>query len=50
MKLPSLSVAEGKAARSFLARGQRVLACGEPVQQGRSVKQEPAEASQSFSD
>jgi len=31
---------------NILARGHRVLACGEPVQQGRSVKQEPAEASQ----
>jgi putative transposase len=31
---------------NVLARGHRVLACGEPVQQGRSVKQEPAEASQ----
>jgi putative transposase len=31
---------------NVLARGHRVLACGEPVQPGRSVKQEPAEASQ----
>ena len=29
---------------NILARGHRVLACGEPVQSGRSVKQEPAEA------
>ncbi|CAM3842481.1 RNA-guided endonuclease InsQ/TnpB family protein [Bordetella tumulicola] len=29
---------------NVLARGHRVLACGEPVQSGRSVKQEPAEA------
>ena len=28
---------------NILARGHRVLACGEPVQPGRSVKQEPAE-------
>ena len=28
---------------NILARGHRVLACGEPVQLGRSVKQEPAE-------
>jgi putative transposase len=31
---------------NVLARGHRVLACGESVQQGRSVKQEPAEAIQ----
>ena len=31
---------------NVLARGHRVLACGEPVQPGRSVKQEPAEVSQ----
>jgi putative transposase len=31
-------------ARNILARGHRVAACGEPVQSGRSVKQEPAEA------
>jgi putative transposase len=31
---------------NVLARGHRVLACGEPVQQCRSVKQEPTEASQ----
>lgn len=30
---------------NILARGHRVLACGEPVQSGRSVKQEPTEAS-----
>ncbi|WP_431822620.1 RNA-guided endonuclease InsQ/TnpB family protein [Burkholderia sp. F1] len=29
---------------NVLARGHRVAACGEPVQTGRSVKQEPAEA------
>ncbi|RKT98656.1 cytosine methyltransferase, partial [Burkholderia sp. Nafp2/4-1b] len=29
---------------NVLARGHRVAACGEPVQSGRSVKQEPAEA------
>ncbi|HAH1170596.1 TPA: IS200/IS605 family element transposase accessory protein TnpB [Escherichia coli] len=29
---------------NILARGHRVLACGEPVQSGRSAKQEPAEA------
>jgi len=29
---------------NILARGHRVAACGEPVQLGRSVKQEPAEA------
>ena len=31
---------------NILARGHRVLACGDSVQQGRSVKQEPAEATQ----
>jgi putative transposase len=31
---------------NVLARGHRVLACGEPVQPGRSMKQEPAEAIQ----
>jgi putative transposase len=31
---------------NILARGHRVLACGEPVQSGRSVKQEPAEVIQ----
>ena len=30
---------------NILARGHRAAACGEPVQSGRSVKQEPAEAS-----
>jgi putative transposase len=30
---------------NILARGHRVAACGEPAQSGRSVKQEPAEAS-----
>ncbi|SPK77483.1 putative transposase (plasmid) [Cupriavidus taiwanensis] len=30
---------------NILARGHRVAACGEPVQLGRLVKQEPAEAS-----
>lgn len=29
---------------NVLARGHRVAACGEPAQSGRSVKQEPAEA------
>ena len=29
---------------NVLERGQRLLACGEPVQSGRSMKQEPAEA------
>ncbi len=29
---------------NILARGHRVLACGESVQSGRSVKQEPTEA------
>ena len=32
----------------ILARGHRVLACGESVQSGRSVKQEPAEATQAI--
>lgn len=31
---------------NILARGHRVLACGEPVQPGRSTKQEPTEAIQ----
>jgi putative transposase len=31
---------------NVLARGHRVLACGEPAPSGRSAKQEPAEASQ----
>jgi putative transposase len=31
-------------AMNILARGHRVAACGEPVQSGRSMKQEPAEA------
>ena len=31
---------------NVLARGHRVLACGEPAQSGRSMKQEPAEATQ----
>ena len=31
---------------NILARGHRVLACGEPVQPGRSTKQEPTEATQ----
>ena len=31
---------------NILARGHRVLACGEPVQSGRSMKQEPTEATQ----
>ena len=33
---------------NILARGHRVLACGETVQSGRSVKQEPAEAIKAF--
>ena len=33
---------------NILARGHRVIACGEPVQSGRSMKQEPAEATQAF--
>ena len=33
---------------NILARGHRVLACGESVQSGRSVKQEPAEANQAI--
>ena len=33
---------------NVLARGHRVLACGEPVQSGRSVKQEPTEATQAI--
>jgi putative transposase len=37
--------AEVVGAMNILARGHRVLACGEPVQPGRSVKQEPAEGS-----
>ena len=32
----------------ILARGHRVLTCGESVQSGRSVKQEPAEATQAI--
>ncbi|MCB1776869.1 MAG: transposase [Candidatus Competibacteraceae bacterium] len=35
-------------ASNILARGHRVLACGEPVQSGRSVKQEPTEATQAI--
>jgi len=31
-----------------LARGHRVIACGEPVQLGRSVKQGPSEATQAI--
>jgi len=34
---------------NILARGHRVLACGESAQQGRSKKQEPAEANHSSS-
>ena len=34
---------------NVLARGHRVIACGEPVQLGRSVKQEPTEATQAVS-
>lgn len=33
---------------NILARGHRVLACGEPVHLGRSVKQEPTEATQAI--
>ena len=33
---------------NILARGHRVLACGEPVQLGRSMKQEPTEATQAI--
>jgi len=33
---------------NILARGHRVLACGEPVQSGRPVKQEPTEATQAI--
>ncbi len=33
---------------NILARGHRVLACGEPVQSGRSMKQEPAEATRAL--
>lgn len=33
---------------NILARGHRVLACGEPVQSGRSMKQEPTEAIQAI--
>ena len=33
---------------NILARGHRVLACGESAQSGRSVKQEPAEANQAI--
>ena len=33
---------------NVLARGHRVLACGEPVQLGRSMKQEPTEATQAI--
>ena len=33
---------------NILARGHRVLACGEPVQSGRSAKQEPTEAIKAF--
>jgi transposase len=33
-------------ARNILAAGHAVLACGESVQSGRSMKQEPAEVSQ----
>jgi len=34
---------------NILARGHRALACGEPVQSGRSMKQEPTEATQAVS-
>jgi len=35
--------ADINAARNILAAGHAVLACGDPAQLGRSVKQEPAE-------
>ncbi len=35
-------------ASNILERGQRLLACGEPVQSGRSKKQEPTEATQAL--
>uniref|UniRef100_UPI00313DED4A RNA-guided endonuclease InsQ/TnpB family protein n=1 Tax=Pseudoduganella sp. OTU4001 TaxID=3043854 RepID=UPI00313DED4A len=35
-------------ARNILERGLRLLACGEPVQRGHSVKQEPAEATRKY--
>jgi len=38
--------ADLNAARNILAAGHAVLACGESVQSGRSMKQEPAEVSQ----
>ena len=41
--------ADLNAARNILAAGHAVSACGEPVQSGRSMKQEPAEASQPIS-
>lgn len=40
--------ADVNAAKNILARGHRVLACGEKAQSGRSVKQEPAEATQAI--
>ena len=33
---------------NILERGQRLIACGEPVQSGRSKKQEPTEATQAL--
>ena len=33
---------------NILERGQRLLACGEPVQSGCSKKQEPTEATQAL--
>jgi len=36
--------ADFNAARNILAAGHAVIACGEPAQSGRSVKQEPTEA------
>jgi putative transposase len=38
--------ADLNAARNILAAGHAVIACGESVQSGRSMKQEPAEVSQ----
>lgn len=40
--------ADLNAAHNILAAGHAVLACGEPVQSGRSLKQEPTEACSGF--
>ena len=45
---PASGVASCVGAINILARGHRVLACGEPVQSGRSMKQEPTEAIKAF--